>query len=104
MSYLVKQAKTLKKLYGIPEWTDPEDFLNKLAAKMGKLKKGGEPDVETTAKLVLVDWQRGEIPYYSLPEGEVDKFEAKQEETINNIKEEEFLNLVEAPDYQRAIG
>lgn len=65
----VKQAKTFKKLYGVQEWTDAEDFLQKLAARKGKLKKGGEPDVETTAKLVLVDWQKGEIPYYSLPEG-----------------------------------
>jgi nuclear GTP-binding protein len=36
---------------------------------MGKLKKGGEPDIDITAKMILVDWQRGEIPFYHLPEG-----------------------------------
>jgi nuclear GTP-binding protein len=34
---------------------------------MGKLRKGGEPDLDITAKIVLIDWQRGEIPFYSLP-------------------------------------
>lgn len=29
--------------------------------------------MDATAKIVLIDWQRGEIPYYNLPEGEVDK-------------------------------
>ena len=46
-------------MYGVNEWTDADDFLKKLAAKMGKLKKGGEPDVDATAKLILIDWQRG---------------------------------------------
>jgi nuclear GTP-binding protein len=45
-----------------------------VAIKKGKLKKGGEPDVDATAKLILFDWQRGDIPFYNLPEGEVDKF------------------------------
>ena len=49
----------LQKMYGVSNWEDAEDFLKKLATKMGKLKKGGEPDVDTTAKLVLIDWQRG---------------------------------------------
>ena len=74
-------------MYGVVSWEDAEDFLKQLAIKKGKLKKGGEPDVEATAKLVLVDWQRGEIPFYNLPEGEVDKYEQhKDEANIDNIK------------------
>ena len=30
-----------------------------MAMKKGKLRKGGEPDLEATAKLILIDWQRG---------------------------------------------
>jgi ribosome biogenesis GTPase A len=45
-----------------------------VAIKKGKLRKGGEPDVDATAKIILVNWQKGEIPYFHLPEGEVDKF------------------------------
>lgn len=98
--YLVKKREFLTKIYGIASWTDAEDFINQLAVKMGKLKKGGEPDVDATAKIVLIDWQRGEIPFYSLPEGEVDKFETKAEGTIDNVKEEDFLQMVGAPSYQ----
>jgi nuclear GTP-binding protein len=57
----------LIKYYGVKSWEDTEDFLKQLAIKKGKLKKGGEPDILTTAKLVLIDWQRGELPYFTLP-------------------------------------
>ena len=46
-----------------------EDFLAQLAALSGKLLKGGDPDLNTAAKMVLQDWQRGKLPYYSLPPG-----------------------------------
>ena len=84
-------------------WEDSEDFLKQLAIKKGKLKKGGEPDTSVTAKLVLVDWQRGGIPYYHLPEGEIDKMDVKKE-TIDDIKEEDFLKRVGAPEYQRVAA
>lgn len=48
-------------------WTDGEDFLGVLAQKMGKLKKGGEPDIETAARIVIYDWQRGRIPFFTMP-------------------------------------
>jgi nuclear GTP-binding protein len=48
-------------------WTDGEDFLNVLANKMGKLKKGGEADIETAARIVIYDWQRGRIPFFTMP-------------------------------------
>ena len=49
----------MKRFYQIGDWTDDEDFLKKVAEKNGKLLKGGEPDLVTTAKRVLMDWQRG---------------------------------------------
>lgn len=86
----------LKRFYGIKDWTDPDDFIKKVAVKKGKLRKGGEPDMEATAKLILFDWQKGELPYYTLPEGEVDlKYEqtalVNPNQTIDQIKEEAFL-------------
>ncbi len=50
-------------------WQDAEDFLTKLAQASGKLLKGGEPDLNTAAKMVLYDWQRGKIPFFVLPPG-----------------------------------
>ena len=42
-----------------PRFADHEEFLVALARKSGKLRKGGEPDVEIVARSVLYDWQRG---------------------------------------------
>ena len=38
-----------------PGWSDHNDFLERVAQKYGKLLKGGEPDVNTVAKMVLND-------------------------------------------------
>lgn len=48
-------------------WEDTTDFLTQLARSSGKLLRGGEPDLKTSARMVLYDWQRGKIPYFSLP-------------------------------------
>jgi nuclear GTP-binding protein len=37
---------------------DVEDFLTKLAIKMGKLIKGGDPNLNNVAVQVINDWQR----------------------------------------------
>jgi len=47
-------------------WT-ADAFLEALARKTGKLLKGGEPDRETVAKMVLNDWIRGKIPFFVRP-------------------------------------
>jgi nuclear GTP-binding protein len=64
------RAEHLAKHYGVSSWTSHVDFLEQLATKTGKLRKGGEPDIHTAAKIVLHDWQRGKIPFYTLPAGE----------------------------------
>jgi nuclear GTP-binding protein len=51
---------------GALRWT-ADAFLETLARKSGKLLKGGEPDRETVAKMVLNDWIRGKIPYFVRP-------------------------------------
>lgn len=38
-----------------------------IAKKSGKLLKGGEPDQEAAAKMVLNDWIRGKIPFFVAP-------------------------------------
>uniref|UniRef100_A0A8C4Z152 Nucleolar GTP-binding protein 2 n=1 Tax=Gadus morhua TaxID=8049 RepID=A0A8C4Z152_GADMO len=59
----------IQKTYRIPTWSSPEDFLEKLAFRTGKLHKGGEPDIVTVSKMVLNDWQRGRIPFFVKPPG-----------------------------------
>ncbi|KAL5969434.1 Nucleolar GTP-binding protein 2 [Taenia solium] len=46
---------------------DANLFLELVAKKTGKLLKGGEPDIVTTAKRVLNDFQRGKLPYFVKP-------------------------------------
>ncbi|KAL3997748.1 NGP1NT (NUC091) domain family protein [Acanthocheilonema viteae] len=59
----------LLKTYSIDPWNDIYDFLTKICLKTGRLLKGGEPDWNTAAKIVLNDFQRGRLPYYILPSG-----------------------------------
>jgi len=53
--------------YGVQEWSDTEDFLERFARKYGKLHKKGEPDTATVAKMMLNDWMRGKIPFFVPP-------------------------------------
>ncbi|KAH7886296.1 NGP1NT-domain-containing protein [Phlebopus sp. FC_14] len=46
---------------------DTEDFLHALARMKGRLLKGGEPDVDGVAKIILSDWVRGRIPFFVAP-------------------------------------
>ncbi|KAF6258820.1 NUC091 domain-containing protein [Scenedesmus sp. NREL 46B-D3] len=59
----------LRRAYKLQAWDDHEDFLAQLARTTGKLLKGGDPDLNTAARIVLYDWQRGKIPFYTLPPG-----------------------------------
>lgn len=61
------QTEQLMELYGVPRFESSHDFLLKLAASKGKLKRGGIPDIESTARLVIQDWNNGKIPYYTIP-------------------------------------
>ncbi|KAF9235127.1 NGP1NT-domain-containing protein [Melanogaster broomeanus] len=78
----------LSRTYGIPlpdpddptrGW-DAEQFLNALARMKGRLLKGGEPDADGVAKIILTDWVRGRIPFFVAPPErpeELNKAEAK---------------------------
>jgi len=75
----------MAKTYKIDDWTDGEDFLTKLAQRTGKLLKGGEPDLNAVARMVLNDWQRGRIPYFSVPAGFEKPLPKKKELTENSV-------------------
>ncbi|XP_068231006.1 uncharacterized protein Ns2 [Palaemon carinicauda] len=84
----------LVKTYKIDDWDTPESFLESYAKRTGKLLKGGEPDVNAVAKMVLNDWQRGKIPYFVPPPGHDSSSFAKLKveenlEMATKIKEKE---------------
>lgn len=65
----VKKPYLLQRYKLAPDttWNDSEEFLTILGKKMGKLVKGGDADIDTAARIVLYDWQRGRIPYFTAP-------------------------------------
>ncbi|KAJ5895112.1 Nucleolar GTP-binding protein 2 [Penicillium taxi] len=73
------QPRHLERTYGIKEPTDAIDFLSRLARKGGRLIKGGEPDLDGVAKMVINDFLRGKIPWFTVPPKIGDAEEEKTE-------------------------
>uniref|UniRef100_A0A0B7A2D0 CP-type G domain-containing protein n=1 Tax=Arion vulgaris TaxID=1028688 RepID=A0A0B7A2D0_9EUPU len=57
--------------YNLPDYKDTTEFLTLMATRMGKLKKGGIPDISRAARTMLQDWNNGKITYYTAPPEEI---------------------------------
>ncbi|KAK8213849.1 NUC091 domain-containing protein [Phyllosticta capitalensis] len=55
----------VERTYELSGYTDATDFLEQLARKGGRLLKGGEADLDGVAKMVLTDFLRGKLPWYT---------------------------------------
>ncbi|XP_048462322.1 guanine nucleotide-binding protein-like 3 isoform X2 [Rhincodon typus] len=53
--------------YNVPNFRTSLEFLTLLAQKRSMLKKGGIPDIEKTAKLILYDWSGAKVNYHTAP-------------------------------------
>ena len=53
--------------YEIADFTTTTEFLTNVAFRRGKLGKGGIPDLQSAAKLILQDWNAGRIQYFTQP-------------------------------------
>jgi nuclear GTP-binding protein len=72
------ERKHIYDVYGVREWIDYEDFLKQVCERTGKLLKGGEPDINNVSKSIIMDWQRGNIPYFERPPKSEEEVEAEQ--------------------------
>jgi len=71
------RSSYLSVTYKVAAWETATDFLKAIGRRMGRLARGGEPDLNAVAKQVLTDFQRGKIPYFTPPPGhDSSKFEA----------------------------
>jgi nuclear GTP-binding protein len=61
------QPRHLQRTYDIHDYEDGVMFLEQLCRKSGRLLKGGEADIDGAAKMVLNDWIRGKIPWFTPP-------------------------------------
>jgi len=85
----------------------PDEVLDKLARMKGRLLKGGEPDLDGVAKILLSDWVRGKIPYFVPPPERPEELN-KAEEAKRKKEEAKGKRKSQAADEQegrlRAIG
>jgi nuclear GTP-binding protein len=61
-----KKERLIEK-YSIPPFETAEEFLASIAKARGKMKKGGQPNLQAAGKIILQDWNSGKIPFYTLP-------------------------------------
>lgn len=95
---------TLTVLYGIPDFSNPQEFFAQLASRMGRYKKGGIPDQEAASRILLNDWNIGKVRYFTEPpeqnenihidakivseeakEFDINSFQAMETETIDAL-------------------
>ena len=110
ISHVLAKVKCeyMARTYKVPsDWSDHNDFLERVAQKYGKLLKGGEPDINTVAKMILNDWQRGKIPFFVPPVGcemppkNLEKSEAKdKKDKDQDFKQIKVLHDFDAEDLQ----
>jgi ribosome biogenesis GTPase A len=60
MDLLASFPSQIEKFYGV-EHDDVEVVLESIAYKLQKLRKGGKPDTDAAAKIILQAWQNGKI-------------------------------------------
>lgn len=61
------QPRHLERTYGVKNAVDAIEFLSVLARKGGRLLRGGEPDLDGVAKMVINDFLRGKLPWFTPP-------------------------------------
>ena len=101
----------LARTYGLtlPEaetWA-ADDLLDVLARAKGRLLKGGEPDIEGAAKIVLSDWVRGRIPYFVTPPerpASLNEREEKERARAQKAKGSENGEEIRVPGVKQNLG
>ena len=78
---------------------EPHDVLEKIAVSRGFIKKGGEPDCERTAKIVLDEFRGGKIGKITLemPE-DIHEMEAKM---VREEKEKKAKDAARKAEYKK---
>ena len=87
------------------EYRDTTEFLHLLSLSAGRLKKGGIPDAMAAARIVINDWNCGNIRYFTHPpekgeEEEVEQVEAGAAIVAEFSKEFDLDALDEKMDFE----
>ncbi|CRH03913.1 GTPase, putative [Plasmodium relictum] len=87
------------KIYKLSEdltFQNSEEFLEILAKKMGKLLKGGQPDIISVSKIILNDWIKGKIPYFVNPDDYLKEIKENNKSNEENLHVHPKENCVDA--------
>ena len=94
------------------KWETPMQLMEIMAAKSGRLLKGGDPDIRSAAISIINDFQRGRLPHYVAPPELKDDPEPaldtavivgiEQQKQDLDLMNEENLNKDEAVSNQEA--
>lgn len=88
----------LVQLYQLPahaQFNDTIEFLVLVATAKGKLGKGGIPDRQAAARIILQDWNRGKIPFFTPPPDQ--KHEILESQIVSSFGNEFDLDKVLNP-------
>jgi nuclear GTP-binding protein len=68
IQYIMERVRPqyLERTYGIEPFNGPDDLLEKVAKRMGRLRKGGKPDLREASIQLIRDFQRGRLPWFVL--------------------------------------
>ncbi len=61
MQLMKEYPGKIEKYYKVEPKEDPEEVIEEIAKKSNVLKRGGIPDLSRMARMILKDWQKGEI-------------------------------------------
>jgi nuclear GTP-binding protein len=93
--------ESLMMTYNVPAFpTGPEGcmtFLAMVARSKGRVLKGGIPDKVMAGRLVIKDWNKGKIPYYSVPPNEkvdANASSAGEAKILNQFSEKFDINKI----------
>jgi len=77
-------------LYTLTRFGSPTELLVQLATSRGKLNKGGVPDLNAAARVILQDWNSGKIPFYVSPPKDVESATPRVTSTVVTTWAKEF--------------
>merc|ERR1712137_1528306 len=91
--------------YKIPEFANAQEFLSNVARRRGKLLKGGIPDYNDAARIVLQDWNNGGISYYTVPPADkVDQNPHVSAQIVNSFSQEFDIDALLAEGDNDAVN
>ncbi|XP_059052494.1 guanine nucleotide-binding protein-like 3 homolog [Achroia grisella] len=95
--------QTLIDLYSIPDFSKPQEFFASVASRMGRFRKGGVPDQEAAARILLNDWNIGKVRYFTEPPETLDTEVHVEAKIVTEIAKEFDINSFEAMETE-AMG